>query len=95
MNNTTAPPLPLNSSKYKIAELLVATYGYKNIKQAKQELANYCQITNIRTVDKWLSFEAGASQSIHPFLIEKVLSFFNLQEECQLFTESHNKMLKN
>lgn len=91
MNNI--PTLPLKASKYKIAEMLVATYGYKNIKQAKQELGAYCQITNIRTIDSWLSIESGDDKAIHPYLINRVLSFFNLQEESQLFTEAHKNLL--
>ncbi|MCX6208354.1 MAG: hypothetical protein NTZ59_02335 [Bacteroidetes bacterium] len=89
------PTLPLKARKYKIAEMLVNIYGYKNIKQGKQELLNYCQITNTRTIDGWLSIESGDDKSIHPFLINKVLSFFSLQEESQLFTDAHKSTLIN
>ncbi len=86
--------LEFKEPKYKIAALLRSTYGELNTKQAKQELAKYCNLADNRTVDKWLSIEAGEAKPIHPFLIDKVLSFFNLQTESQLFTDAHNNLLK-
>lgn len=92
MNTTTT--LPFKTSKYNIANLLRQQYGELGIKQGKKELMNYCQITNVRTIDNWLSIECGNEKSIHPFLIDKVLSFFNLQDECQLYTNTHKELLK-
>ena len=90
-----APPTQLvfAESKYKIASLIRNTYGELGIKQGKQELTAYCKI-NPRTIDKWLSIEAGVDESINPHLMDKLLSFFNLQTECQLFTDAHNNLLK-
>jgi hypothetical protein len=91
-----APPtqIAFAESKYKIASLIRNIYGELGIKQGKLDLTAYCK-ANPRTVDKWLSIEAGELESINPHLMDKVLSFFNLQSECQLYTDAHNKMLKD
>jgi hypothetical protein len=95
MNNqhTPTPTLAFKASKYKIADLLSATYGNLNIKQAKKELATFLRIKDARTIDNWLSIEAGEATAINHLLIDRLLSFFGLQDECQLYTDAHNKLL--
>ncbi len=89
------PGLGFKESKYKIAHLIRQAYGELGIKQGKEALAQYCGLSNLRTVDNWLSIEAGETDKISHLLINKVLAFFNLQEESQLYSDTHNETLKN
>lgn len=89
------PTLKFKASKYRIGELLSTTYGNLNIKQGKEELAAYLKLQSTRTIDNWLSIEAGDTASINHLLIDKVCSFFNLQNECQLYSDAHNRLLNN
>lgn len=87
------PELPFKAPKYRIAELIRKVYGELNVKLGKEQLANYCGLRNERTINEWLSIEAGESTSINHLVLPKVLHFFELQTESQLFTNEHNILL--
>lgn len=91
---TTQTQIEFKEAKYNIATLLRGIYGELGLKKGKKQLAHYCKLKDTRTVDNWLSIEAGEPQCINHLLIDKVLSFFNLQNESQLYTAAHNNLLK-
>lgn len=80
--------------KYRISALLRDKYGELNLKEGIDELAQHCQLRNKRTVSEWLKIEAGSTSVINHFVLGKVLSFFQLQKESQLFTREHKNSLK-
>lgn len=81
--------------KYRIAELLRSMYGELNIKKGAATLIKHCGLRNERTVTTWMKIPAGSSEGIHDLVLNRVLDFFKLQNESQLFTSEHKLMLKD
>lgn len=81
--------------KYNIAKRLRDKYGeFEYDKKGVAELAAYCNIPRLQTVKDWMKIEAGSSSRVSHLIISKVLEFFQLQNESQLFTKQHKELLK-
>lgn len=94
MTKTTLPTSQLHP-KYKLAQLLRNKYGEFGVKKGTIHLANFCGIIRLQTVKDWFNIEAGSSKEISHLVLPKVLEYFSLQNESQLFTDAHNALLNN
>lgn len=95
MKQFTQTTLALAEPKYKIGELIRKHYGELKVKQGLDELKAYCRISRKQTIVDWLSIEAGDEKKINNLVIDKVLSFFNLQNESQLYTTAHKQIIND
>ena len=79
--------------KYCIAELIRNKYGELNFKKGLDDLQAHCRIKRKQTITYWLTIQAGDIKEISHFVLKDLLTFFNLQEESQLFTQAHKDLL--
>lgn len=80
--------------KYRVAELLRKKYGELNTRQGISDLTKHCNLRSERTVQEWMRAEAGSTFEISHFVINQVLTFFELQKTSQLITPQHKDLLK-
>lgn len=88
------PALPTpKHPKYRLGELIRQKFGELGFEDGCYRLALFCGLKQPRTVREWLAIPAGSQKDITHLAVLKVLDFFDLKDEAELFTPAHKNLL--